>query len=229
MPHEPGHYGGDELGTFQQATPADQAAARKADKKAQAARAKAKAKADRAARKRQKVLQDVEAFKKQQANIANGGLAEIGADVGGSDTTFSGFLKNLNGDKTATGTTAVGTTATGTTAAGTTATGTTNGAMRIPYEAEADPRGPYFAAVAQQARSPNEQRYLAGQFQNVLSEFLGSLAQQSAQTGTLGTPPSFSEYLAANPLGERYMALSPGVAGRGTRRYSPTTRWLTSY
>ena len=85
----------------------------------------------------------------------------------------------------------------------------------------------YNMAVGQQARSPNEQRYLAGQFQNVMGEFLGAQAQMASE----GLLPDFSfqEYLAANPLGERYMALSPGVAGRGTRRYSPTTRWLTSY
>lgn len=82
-------------------------------------------------------------------------------------------------------------------------------------------------ALAQQARSPNEQRYLAGQFENVMGEFLGAQGRMAAQ----GLLPdiSFQEYLAGNRLGERYSALSPGVAGRGTRRYSPTTRWLTSY
>jgi len=88
---------------------------------------------------------------------------------------------------------------------------------------------PYFASVQQPGRSPNEQRYLAGQFQNVLNEYLGALGQQ-AQAGTpLSEFTSFQDYLAPNRLGARFSALSPLVAGRGTRRFAPPTRFLTSF
>lgn len=92
---------------------------------------------------------------------------------------------------------------------------------------EEEPRLPYFASVGQQGRSPNERRVLSNLFGDVYNEYLGALGQE-AQQGFI-PQASFQEFLAANPLSERYSAMAPSLAGRGTRRFSPTTRWLTSY
>ena len=92
---------------------------------------------------------------------------------------------------------------------------------------EEEPRLPYFASVGQQGRSPNERRVLSNLFGDVYNEYLGALGQEAQQ----GFMPQvgFQEFLAANPLSERYSAMAPSLAGRGTRQFAPTTRWLTSY
>jgi hypothetical protein len=84
----------------------------------------------------------------------------------------------------------------------------------------------FFGSVAQQARNPAERRYLSGQFEDFLNQYQGALGQQMLS----GQHPSLTaqEFIGQMPLSQRF-PMSPSMIGRGTRRFAPVTRWLTSY
>jgi hypothetical protein len=67
------------------------------------------------------------------------------------------------------------------------------------------------------------QRYYQNQFQNVYNEYLGALGTQ-ARTGQ--GPVRWTDWLEQQPFTERYAALTPEMAGRTTRRFSPGTRQI---
>mgnify|MGYP004453707231 FL=1 len=81
------------------------------------------------------------------------------------------------------------------------------------------PRGSAFMGTA-----PARREYYQDQYQNVYNEFLGALGSQIRGGGV--PTMKWTDYLEDYPFTERYAALSPTQAGRGTRQFSPRTRQL---
>jgi len=72
--------------------------------------------------------------------------------------------------------------------------------------------------------TPGARRYYQNQFQNVYNEFLGTMGTQVREGGR--PTMRFGEFLENIPWAERYAALTPEMAGRTTRRFSPGTRQI---
>ena len=73
--------------------------------------------------------------------------------------------------------------------------------------------------------SPGAKRYYQNQFQNVYNEFLGAMGSQ-IQRGSGEPTMRLPEFLENIPWAKRYAALTPEMAGRTTRRFSPGTRQI---
>jgi hypothetical protein len=92
---------------------------------------------------------------------------------------------------------------------------------------EVEPQSAYYSSpsgTAFMGQSPGTRRYYQNQFQNIYNEYLG--AQGDLIRG--GALPSlkWADYLDNVPFTQRYAALTPEMAGRSTRRYSPGTRQI---
>lgn len=83
----------------------------------------------------------------------------------------------------------------------------------------ADPESAFFSFQNQFGRSQNQRRFFQNQFQNIQSEFLGTLGQQLRQ----GMNPSgdFTSFLEQVPFTDRFASLAPSIRGAQTNRFSP--------
>jgi len=74
--------------------------------------------------------------------------------------------------------------------------------------------------------SPASQSYWAGQYGNVMNQYLGE-GGRKMRAGEDPTTLSFMDYLEQYPWTERYTAMSPSLRPGGrTSRFSPSTRYV---
>ena len=89
-----------------------------------------------------------------------------------------------------------------------------------PFGEGASAASPYGGGFA-----PAAQQYWAGQYGNVMSQYMGDVGRSLRK----GEEPSmtFSEYVDQYPFTQRYSALGPQMrAGGRTSRFSPSARYM---
>jgi hypothetical protein len=95
---------------------------------------------------------------------------------------------------------------------------------------EAEPRAAYYSTQAWEqpegfaTRGQPARTWYQGQFGDVYNQYLGALGSQVRGGGAPSL--SWADYLNNIPFTQRYAALSPEMAGRGVRRFSPGTRQI---
>jgi hypothetical protein len=89
------------------------------------------------------------------------------------------------------------------------------------------PEAAYFSLDKPFGRSPRQERFFQGQFQNIQNEYLGALGQQirGGQFPTL----RFTDFLEKFPFTKRYASLPPQSRGDFPRQFSPPTRFLFNF
>ena len=105
------------------------------------------------------------------------------------------------------------------------------------FMVEQDPQTAFMThLVGQQFRGTNPMQdrarnYFQGQYSNIYNRFLGDRGQEMKSQKDPAKWTTFSQYLenksTENPYTQRYAARTPYERGVSTRRFAPSTRFIT--
>lgn len=89
---------------------------------------------------------------------------------------------------------------------------------------EEEPKAAFFGQQERFGRSPTQQQFWKGQFQDVHQEWLGRLGQQLLG----GQEPNlrFTDFLKNFNFQQRFQSLPPSFRGAQTARFAPPTRFM---
>jgi len=86
------------------------------------------------------------------------------------------------------------------------------------------PEAAYYSYGADWARTPNQQKWLQGQYGDIWNQYLGALGSQMRQGQSPNMP--WTDFLQNLPFSERFGNLSPEQQGKDYSKFAPPLRWL---